>query len=42
MDHEHLIPLGEQACGDRESVLPYVNRLYDSYREFFMDVFQIP
>ena len=39
MDHERLIPLGEEACRNREVVLPLVNPLYASYREFFEDVF---
>lgn len=39
MDHELLIPLGPDKCGDRDSVIPYVNPLYDSYRDFFGDVF---
>ncbi len=40
MDHELLIPLGEDACRNRQSVLPYVNLLYPSYRDFFEDTFQ--
>lgn len=39
MDHELLIPLGPEKCGDRNSVTPHVNLLYDSYRGFFDDVF---
>jgi hypothetical protein len=41
MDHELLIPLGPDECSRRESVLPHVNALYDSYREFFDDVFSV-
>jgi hypothetical protein len=39
MDHELLIPLGEEACRHRESVRPFVRRLYSSFREFLVDVF---
>lgn len=39
MDHELLFRLGEEKCGDRDSVLPHVNPLYSSYREFFDDTF---
>jgi len=38
MDHELLIPLGKE-CGNRAAVLPHVNALYESYAEFFEDVF---
>jgi hypothetical protein len=41
MDHELLIPLGPDECGKRESVLPHVNALYVSYREFFDDTFSV-
>lgn len=41
MDHELLIPLGEDECRKRESVMPHVNSLYDSYREFVDDTFSI-
>ena len=41
MDHELLIPLGTEDCGKRECVLPHVNPLYASYREFFEDVFDV-
>ena len=39
MDHELLIPLGD--CGKRECVLPHVNALYESYRDFFDDTFAV-
>ena len=39
MDHELMIPLGPDKCGNRDSVMPHVNPLYDSYRDFFCDVF---
>lgn len=41
MDHELLIPMGEEKCGDHDSVLPHVNPLYESYREFFEDAFSV-
>ncbi|PHS08056.1 MAG: SMI1/KNR4 family protein [Blastopirellula sp.] len=41
MDHELLIPLGPIECGKRISVLPHVNELYCSYREFFDDTFGV-
>lgn len=39
MDHDLLIPLGLDKLRDREAVLPHVNPLYDSYRDFFDDAF---
>lgn len=39
MDHEQLIPLGEEACGDRASVMPYMRPLYSSTRALLEDVF---
>ncbi|EMI16391.1 cell wall assembly and cell proliferation coordinating protein [Rhodopirellula maiorica SM1] len=39
MDHELLAPLGPDKCADRDSVMPHANPLYDSYRDFFSDVF---
>jgi hypothetical protein len=39
MDHEALVPLGPEACRDREAVSPLVQPLYGSCREFLMDVF---
>lgn len=39
MDHELFIPLGAEACGNRESVMPLVQPLYSSCREFLIDVF---
>lgn len=39
MDHEALIPLGSDRCRQRESVLPLVQPLYGSCREFLVDVF---
>ena len=38
IDHERLIPLGP-AMGERQAVLPWVQPLYDSCREFLDDVF---
>ena len=39
MDHEVLIPLGAEECRRRETVAPLVQPLYDSCREFLLDVF---
>ena len=39
MDHEALVPLGAEICRRREAVLPLVQPLYDSCREFLLDVF---
>jgi hypothetical protein len=39
MDYEVLIPPGKEKCRRRESVLPLVQPLYASCREFLMDVF---
>ena len=39
MDHEMLIPLGPENCRKRDSVLPLVQPLYASCREFLLDVF---
>ena len=38
IDHERLARLGK-AMGEREAVLPWVQPLYDSCREFLADVF---
>jgi hypothetical protein len=38
MDHELLIPIGAEMCR-RDSVLPLVQPLYGSCREFLVDVF---
>jgi hypothetical protein len=39
MDHEALVPLGPKECQRREIVAPLVQPLYDSCREFLLDVF---
>jgi hypothetical protein len=39
MDHEALIPLGPEECQRRKAVAPLVQPLYDSCREFLLDVF---
>lgn len=39
MDHEALIPLGAERCRHRDVVLPLVQSLYGSCREFLIDVF---
>ncbi len=39
IDHEALIPLGPENCRDREALLPLVKPIYDSCREFLIDVF---
>jgi hypothetical protein len=39
MDHEALVPLGPEACRRREAVAPLAQPLYDSCREFLVDVF---
>jgi len=41
MDHELLIPLGPEACGDREAVMPHVQSLYSNTIEFIDDVFKV-
>lgn len=39
LDHEALVPLGPEICRHRETVLPLLQPLYDSCREFLLDVF---
>jgi len=39
MDHEALVPLGAERCHQRESVLPLAQPLYQTCREFLLDVF---
>jgi hypothetical protein len=39
MDHEALVPLGPDICRHREAVAPLVQPLYDSCRDFLLDVF---
>jgi hypothetical protein len=39
MDHEALIPLGEAQCRQRRSVAPLARPLYQSCKEFLVDVF---
>ena len=39
MDHEILVPLGVEACGNRQTVLPHAQPLYTNTREFIEDVF---
>lgn len=39
MDHESLITLGANACRSRECVQPFAQPLYESCREFLLDVF---
>ena len=39
MDHEALIALGGERCRQRDVVLPLVQSLYGSCREFLIDVF---
>jgi hypothetical protein len=41
LDHEILIPLGEDACRDRATVMQHANPIFDSYREFFEDTFSV-
>jgi hypothetical protein len=42
IDHERVIPLGEDACRRREVVEPLAQLLYGSCREFLHDVFGGP
>lgn len=37
-DHEHLINLGEEACGERKNVFPYAKLVYNSFRELLEKV----
>jgi hypothetical protein len=39
MDHEALVPLGSERCRLREAVAPLAQPLYESCREFLVDVF---
>jgi hypothetical protein len=39
MDHEALLPLGPDGCRRRETVLPLAQPLFESCREFLLDVF---
>ncbi len=39
MDHEALVPLGPEECRRREAAAPLAQPLYDSCREFLLDVF---
>jgi hypothetical protein len=39
MDHEALLPLGSEGCRQRAAVVPLVQPLYASCREFLSDVF---
>lgn len=39
MDHEALTALGADGCRRREAVLPLVQPLYDTCREFLLDIF---
>ena len=41
MDHELIIPLGHENLAKRGAFLHFVNPLYESYREFFEDVFSV-
>ena len=38
MDHELLATLGLEACRQRAAVLPHLQPLYESYREFLNDI----
>ena len=42
IDHERVVPLGEDACRRREAVRPLAQALYGSCREFLLDVFGRP
>ena len=42
LDHEHVIPLGEEAGGRREAMQPLARPLYGSCGEFLFDVFGRP
>jgi hypothetical protein len=39
MDHEILAPMGEERCRMRKNVLPLAQPLYETFREFLIDVF---
>ncbi len=39
MDHESLVPLGAERCRQRDAVAPLAQPLYESCREFLVDVF---
>ena len=38
-DHDEIIPLGENACGQREQIEKYFRPLYGSFKELFFDVY---
>ena len=38
-DHDEIIPLGEDACTQRDQVEKYSRPLYCSFKELFMDVY---
>jgi hypothetical protein len=38
-DHEEIIPLGEDACKQREKIASFAKPLYASFKEFFYDVY---
>ncbi len=40
-DHEILVPMGEDACAEREEVLPHAQSLHESFRAFLEDVFSM-
>ena len=42
MDHEVLVPIGEERWRVRKKVLPLAQPLYDSCRELLIDVFASP
>jgi len=42
LDHERVIPLGEEACRQREVMQLLAQPLYGSCREFLLDVFSHP
>ena len=39
-DHDEIISLGEEACSERNQIHSYAKPLYDSFKEFFFDVFE--
>ncbi|GHA09361.1 hypothetical protein GCM10008090_19200 [Arenicella chitinivorans] len=38
-DHEELIPLGQETCTSRQSIVSLAKPLYQSFSEFFYDVY---
>ena len=39
-DHEEIIPLGKEGCSNRKNIIGFAKPLYDSFKEFFEDVYK--